>query len=87
VGTFNAEAMAQRIARNVMALNSDAITWDQFKRSYRATPDLVARGESNIAPTDFERRYKQVQEHLGRILRERSSLGVEASTVLRCINK
>lgn len=87
MGTFNAEAMAQRIARNVMDLNSDAITWDQFKQRYRATPDLVARGESDIAPTDFERRYRQVQEHLGRILQDRSALGVEASTVLRCINK
>jgi hypothetical protein len=87
MGTFNPEAMAQRIARNVMELNSDEITWEQFKRRYRATPDLVARGESNIAPTDVDRRYKLVQEHLGRILRDRSALGVDAGTVLRCINR
>ncbi|MBE0624434.1 MAG: hypothetical protein IH606_06450 [Burkholderiales bacterium] len=84
---FDAEAMAQRLARNVMDLNSDAISWDEFKRRYRAAPDLVARGESNIARNDFERRYRQVQEHLNQILRDRSALGVEASTVLRCIGR
>lgn len=84
---FNAEAMAERLSRNVMDLNSDAITWDQFRRRIRAAPDLAARGELNIAGTDFERRHRQVQEHLGRILLNCSPLGVEASTVLRCISK
>jgi len=87
VGTFDAEAMALRLARNVMDLNSDAITWDQFKRRYRAAPDLVARGEGTLAPTDFKRRYREVQEHLGRILRDQSALGVDAGAVLRCISK
>jgi len=87
VAKFNAEAMAERLARNVMDLNSDAITGDEFKRRNRAALDLVARGELNIAGTDFERRQREVQEHLGRILRNRSPLSVAASTVLRCISK
>jgi hypothetical protein len=87
VAKFNAEAMAQRLALNVLELNTDAITWDQFRRRIRAAPDPVARGEMNIARTDFERRHRQVQEHLGQILRNCSTLEVEAGTVLRCISK
>ena len=84
---FNPEAMAERLARNVMDLNSDAITWDEFKRRNRAASELVARGELNIAVNDIERRHRQVQEHLDQILRNRSPLRVEASAVLRCAGK
>jgi hypothetical protein len=84
---FNPEAMAARLARNVMDLNSDAITWDEFKRRNRAASDLVARGELSVAVNDFEHRHSQVQEHLDQILRNSSPLGVEASAVLRCISK
>jgi len=87
VEKFNAEAMAERLAWNVMDLNSGAITWVEFRRRMRAASDLVARGELNSADTAFDRRYDQVQEHLGRILRNCSPLGVEASAVLRCISR
>ena len=77
---FNAEAIAQFLARNIMALNADAITWDEFGRRKRAAWDLVAQGEANIAGTDCERRHMQVQEHLDRIMKDRNPLGVEANT-------
>ena len=42
---FNAEAIAQFLARNIMALNADAITWDEFGRRKRAAWDLVAQAK------------------------------------------
>ena len=80
VTKLSPEAIAQLLALNIKALNSDAITWQEFGQRKLAIWDLAAQGEPNIVGTACERLHMQVQEHLDRVLNDRNPLGAKART-------
>jgi hypothetical protein len=83
VAKFDAETIARRLAQNVMDLNSDVITWIEFRERNRSAWALVAQDGLNGAGSDIEHRYMQVQKCLDSLLRETLPPGVRPSSFLQ----
>ncbi|MBE0627583.1 MAG: hypothetical protein IH606_22530 [Burkholderiales bacterium] len=77
---FDAEAIARRLAQNVMDLNSDVITWVEFRERNRTAWALVAQDGLNGAGADIEHRYMQVQKYLDCLLQETLPPGVKPAS-------
>jgi len=82
VANFDAEAIARRLAQNVIDLNSDVITWIEFRERNRVTWALVAAEGLSSAGADIEQRYTQVQKYLDRFLQETIPPGVKPGNFL-----
>jgi hypothetical protein len=83
VAKFDAEAIARRLAQNVMDLNSDVITWVEFRERNRAAWALVAQDGLNGAGADIEHRYMQVQKLLERLMQETLPPGVKPASFVQ----